>query len=227
MGIHRFSRSIESCGIAALLVLTSAVSALGQESELTFGLFNGRHWNKYSQAGIQLPEMPKQLPAIPPLRPDGVVTTGDIKARDELQMIIVRKFGELYADAQVQRSAAAMWEEGILEGIIEGWSLHRQVNGPTAPEKYALNPGSTRRDFSDLAAMITSVYRDNENLDLPIGWVTLACFAIWRGETTRETAFPVLRRYLQTVRASVESQKGDTTTDRLDPMPAILSVSKQ
>jgi hypothetical protein len=44
--------------------------------------------------------------------------------------------------------------------------------------------------------MVTSVYEEPENLELPIGWVTMACFAVQRGETTRVAVFMALRKHL-------------------------------
>jgi hypothetical protein len=109
--------------------------AVVADPERTFGLLNGRHWNRYSQGRIQLPEMPRELPEIPSQRPDGNVTTGDIRARASLQQTMAKRFGELYADAQVQRATAAMWEKGILEGILQGWLLRQLVTNTAVLEK--------------------------------------------------------------------------------------------
>jgi hypothetical protein len=119
----------------------------------------------------------------------------------------------LYADAQVQRATAAMWEKGIREGILDGWGLRQEVTGTTVLPKDPTDIGRLIKTYADLGAMITSMYQNAENLDLPIGWVVEACFAISRGETTRESVLLELMRQLR--------DKLNNPLTETDPLPSI------
>jgi len=122
---------------------------------------------------------------------------------------------------------AARWELGILEGMYNGWELRQSVEAAVADDTrlamYPSRPSGQSITFSELADMITSVYKDTENLDLPVGWVMQVSLAIWRGETTREAALPALRKFLGTLQA----KKGTVFNQDLNAIPVILSVSKK
>jgi len=71
----------------------------------------------------------------------------------------------------------------------------------------------------DVAKMVTSVYEEPENLELPIAWVTMACFAVQRGDTTRDAAFMALRKHL-----SNELRRKDAHPfNEVDPIDIILN----
>jgi hypothetical protein len=89
-------------------------------------------------------------------------------------------------------------QSAYLAGVLDGWFLG-MANEDGVKGKY-LNIFSRGRggpfSTADLANMLTSIYRDAENLNLPIKWIAMASFAIVRGETSRESVLPALRRYL-------------------------------
>jgi hypothetical protein len=44
--------------------------------------------------------------------------------------------------------------------------------------------------------MVTSIYADTENLAHPVGWVTLGCLAVQRGDTNRDAVMTALRKQM-------------------------------
>jgi hypothetical protein len=85
----------------------------------------------------------------------------------------------------------------FLFGMLEGWQL-RQLREQYIEAKVAKAFWMSGGGFTmgDLANMVTSVYNEPENLDLPIGWVAMGCYAVKRGDTTRDLVFMALRKHL-------------------------------
>jgi len=107
----------------------------------------------------------------------------------------------------------------FLIGLFEGWSFHQLRAGAFTVKEAKAFMTSARFPTVDISAMLTSVYRDQENLELPIGWATMACFAIQRGETTRDAVFMALRKAL-----SDDLRRTDAhLANELDPMDVILN----
>jgi hypothetical protein len=105
----------------------------------------------------------------------------------------------------------------FLTGILEGWSFH-QSRAAFIPVKEAKAFTSTTFTVGDLEDMLTSVYRDPENLELPIAWAMMACDAVQRGETTRDAAFMELRKALSDELKRQEPHPAN----ELDPLDVIL-----
>lgn len=107
----------------------------------------------------------------------------------------------------------------FLIGMLEGW-LFRQDRADfiTVKEAMAFRAGATF-PIGDLQNMLTSVYKEAENLELPIGWAMMACYAVQRGDATRDAVFMALRRAL-----SDEMRRKDAhPANELDPMDVILN----
>jgi hypothetical protein len=105
----------------------------------------------------------------------------------------------------------------FLLGMYEGWNFHQsRADFITVKEARAFMTSSTFT-IGDMGDMLTAVYKDTENLDLPIGWAILACKAVQRGETTRDAVFMALRKHLST-----ELQRKDPhPANEVDPIDVI------
>jgi hypothetical protein len=110
------------------------------------------------------------------------------------------------------------WRIGYLDGLIDGWKLRayteesirgRVINAMTSSGSFTTN---------EVAKMVTAAYSNTENLNLPVGWIALACLAVQRGETTTEAVFLALRQFLTGLQS-----KPEYSADELDPLPAILA----
>jgi hypothetical protein len=106
----------------------------------------------------------------------------------------------------------------FLTGILEGWSFHQsRAAFITVKEARAFSTTATFT-VGDLENMLTSVYGDPENLELPIAWAMMACDAVQRGETTRDAAFMALRKALSDELKRQEPHPAN----ELDPLDVIL-----
>lgn len=85
-----------------------------------------------------------------------------------------------------------------LTGMLDGWSLSLHSEAGVSGKYLNIFGRGAGGSFTtdDLADMITSVYANTENINLPITWVAMGCLAVVRGETTRDLVFPALRNYL-------------------------------
>jgi hypothetical protein len=81
---------------------------------------------------------------------------------------------------------------------------------------------AARTTVADVSDMVTSLYREAENVDLPIGWVVLGCLAVQRGETSRDAVLMALRRHL-----SEQLNKKDANRTELDPIDIIQNPEKK
>lgn len=107
----------------------------------------------------------------------------------------------------------------FLIGLLEGWSFRQLRQGSITVKEAKAFWTRARFPAVDVSDMLTSIYRDPENLELPIGWATMACFAVQRGETTRDAVLMALRKAL-----SDELKKPSPhPTNELDPMDVILN----
>ncbi len=105
----------------------------------------------------------------------------------------------------------------FLVGMFEGWHA-RQLRDDFITVKEAKAFYGEFRTM-DVAKMVTSVYGEPENLELPIAWVTMACFAVQRGDTTRDAVFMALRKHL-----SNELKRTDAHPfNEVDPIDIILN----
>ena len=106
----------------------------------------------------------------------------------------------------------------FLIGMFEGWTFHQQRESSISVKEAKAFWSNAKFPAVDVTEMVTSVYREPENLNLPIAWVTMACFSVQRGETTRDAVFMKLRKYLST-----EMQRTDThPANEIDPIDIIL-----
>lgn len=89
-------------------------------------------------------------------------------------------------------------QAAFLAGLADGWFLGLTTQPAVLGEHLSAfrsgNAGPV--SWADLAHFASSVYSDRENINLPIAWVAAAGLAVFRGETTRESVLPVLRRYV-------------------------------
>src|SRR5262249_24607964 len=99
-------------------------------------------------------------------------------------------------------------------GLVDTWEFRNQIQDPiTGSLLLALGAsGGFRTD--ELSRMITSIYSDMENIQLPIGWVALACLAIERGDTDKASVLTALRKQLSTALSKSSLEAKD-----LDPLP--------
>jgi hypothetical protein len=108
----------------------------------------------------------------------------------------------------------------FLIGLFEGWHLRGDTQ-PIVPGSViiAMNV-SGRFTTDDLATMITSVYADTENLALPVGWVTMGCLAVQRGDTTRDLVFMALRKHL----AGLMNRRDGVASSEVDAVNVIMQL---
>jgi hypothetical protein len=114
------------------------------------------------------------------------------------------------------------YESVFLVGLTDGWAL-RGTTKTTIPGRELIvwepGPNST---FSDLAATVTSVYKETENQPLPIGWVVMGAFAVQRGDTSRDLVFAALRKRLSQI-----MDGPNLPISGLDPIDAIMQFHKK
>jgi hypothetical protein len=107
----------------------------------------------------------------------------------------------------------------FLIGLFEGWSFHRLRQAAFTVKEARAFTTSARFPTVDISDMLTSVYGNPENLELPIGWATMACYAVQRGDTTRDAVFMALRKAL----SDEVGRKDAHPANELDPMDVILN----
>jgi hypothetical protein len=110
------------------------------------------------------------------------------------------------------------WKGVYVRGIYHGWKLRGNTEETMLGKVINAFVSSGNFDTNDLAAMVTSVYADAENLALPIGWVVLASLAVERGETDRTTVFLALRKQMTELLSG--SARPNTAFDPLDTILA-------
>lgn len=108
----------------------------------------------------------------------------------------------------------------FLIGMLEGWQFHQLRAGAFTVKEAKAFWTSTSFTIGDLGDMLTSVYSEPENLDLPIGWAMMACHAVKRGDTTRDAVFMALRKAL----SDEVRRKDPHPANALDPMDVILNA---
>jgi hypothetical protein len=107
----------------------------------------------------------------------------------------------------------------FLIGMFEGWTFRQRRENSISIKEAKVFWASAKFPAVDVTEMVTSVYREPENLNLPIAWVTMACFSVQRGETTRDAVFMTLRKNIST-----EMQRTDAhPANEIDPIDIILS----
>ena len=111
----------------------------------------------------------------------------------------------------------------FVRGVIDGWALRESTEDNVSSGGPSMMNGISPTRSSELARMLDLAYANDENLNLPIGWVLMGSLAVQRGETTTEVVMQRLRRHLADV-----SFRG-TPVDRteLNPIDAISSVTKK
>jgi len=103
----------------------------------------------------------------------------------------------------------------FLNGMADGWEMEHRAEIQEHSSLTILGKAwVSDLTYGEMSKMVTKTYQQPENLTLPIGWVALASLAIQRGETTQDTVFPALRKFL----ADLESGKlpikfGDRNTN--------------
>ncbi len=90
-------------------------------------------------------------------------------------------------------------------GLLDGWELRGHTEDAALGRVLTAMKTSSHFTMKDLSEMVTSVYSDIENLSLPIGWVVMGCFAVQRGDTTRDAVFMSLRKYLGTLSGRMDA----------------------
>jgi hypothetical protein len=91
-------------------------------------------------------------------------------------------------------------------------------------EEIAAWSGGPKSMISDLAATVTSIYQEPENLALPIGWVVMGVFAVQRGDTTRDVVFMALRKHLAEVMDAQGSRP--VPLSEISPIQVIIKLRK-
>jgi hypothetical protein len=84
----------------------------------------------------------------------------------------------------------------FLTGILDGWELSEQTKEAILGKYIIVWDASGRFTTDELTVMITATYQQSENVNLPVGWVAMACLAVERGETTKDTIMLALRKHL-------------------------------
>ena len=107
---------------------------------------------------------------------------------------------------------------GFLQGLTDGWMLRTTAEDVVKGRTIIAwsGPGFTH---GELAEMITSIYADTENVELPIGWVVMASYAVKRGDTTRDAVLMALRRFKAMNRTCNPCGNSD-----FDPIDTIISL---
>jgi len=108
--------------------------------------------------------------------------------------------GSFWTQMFLQDKSAA---QGYLCGVAEGWLLRGDTEDSTSGMTLLLSPGS--ESYDTLTDMVTSVYKDTANQELPIPWVLLAEISVLRGKTSNDRVLPALRRHLFKLRTSTSS----------------------
>ena len=111
------------------------------------------------------------------------------------------------------------WKGAYLLGMLHGWELRGNTEKSIPGKVINALASSGNFDTNDLAAMVTSIYADTENIALPIGWVALAAMAVERGETNRNTVLVALRKQM-TELLSGNSRRTEACFDPLDTILA-------
>lgn len=112
------------------------------------------------------------------------------------------------------------YRHAFVLGLMDGWELRGDTQNYHKGSVLIIMSGSGRFTTADLTSMVTSVYSDEENLTLPVGWVAMGCLAVQRGETTRDIVMMTLRKHL----ATLMSRKDAVSNSEIDPVELILGL---
>lgn len=112
--------------------------------------------------------------------------------------------------------------EAYVAGILEGWQLRGFTENIVQARVLHLFNADAQFTSSAVTDIVSSIYRDTENISLPVGWVVLASLAIERGENDRDTVLLSLRKKMSQLRKTRDPRPG---TD-LIPFDAILGSKK-
>ncbi len=108
---------------------------------------------------------------------------------------------------------------GFLDGMLAGWYLRGSTEKVMSGSVILATTSSGHFTTNELSQMITAAYSHAENLNLPIGWVVLACMAVERGETSQEAALVALRQFLKNLPQDILLDR----LERVDPLPTIAA----
>jgi hypothetical protein len=110
----------------------------------------------------------------------------------------------------------------FVRGVIDGWALRESTEDNVSSGAPTMTNGIRPKGASDLARMLDVAYANEENLNLPIGWVLMGSLAVQRGETTTALVMQRLRRHL----ADIAFGGLPSTAQKLNPSDAISSATK-
>jgi hypothetical protein len=106
---------------------------------------------------------------------------------------------------------------GFLDGMLQGWYLRGSTEKVISGSVILATTSNGHFTTNELSMMVTSAYSHAENLNLPIGWVALACMAVERGETSQEAALVALRQFLGSLPQDILLDR----LERVDPLPTV------
>jgi hypothetical protein len=127
-------------------------------------------------------------------------------------------------------SEAGDYRPAFLMGLMEGWDLRGNTESSVLDSTANALSRSPQFSTDDLAKMISSVYKDPENLSLPVGWVALGCLAVQRGESTKAIVFVALRKHLAHLSeklATPEGKEEGIPASELDAVKLIAALIKK
>jgi hypothetical protein len=110
-----------------------------------------------------------------------------------------------------------------VEGILQGWQLRGFTEELVEARVLHLFNADGQFNSSDVADIASTIYRNADNLPLPVGWVVLAALTVERGENDTHTILAALRKKMSELRKTREPRMG---TD-LIPIDAILGGKKK
>jgi hypothetical protein len=106
----------------------------------------------------------------------------------------------------------------FITGMIDGWDARKFTEHVSIVDN--IYSASGRVTMRDIAVMVSAAYSDRTNVNLPIAWVTMACLAIQKGETTKELVFPALRSHMTAM------SQGMHELTEVNPIPVIWKASR-
>jgi hypothetical protein len=82
-------------------------------------------------------------------------------------------------------SSADEYKSVFLLGLFDGWTLRGMTKETILGKELIVWTSGPKSTISDLAATVTSVYEEPENLPLPVGWVVMGP-SLFNGATPQE-----------------------------------------
>jgi hypothetical protein len=126
----------------------------------------------------------------------GLLLCGSIAWSDD--EVVVRTVG--FENGRQWNKISDSFKLGFIAGLIDAWEMRDQTEETRdGYVQIALQP-SSNTTLGDLREMVEGVYKHPENLDLPIGWVLMACISVKKGENTSDAVLAALRKYTSGLR---------------------------